>query len=108
MRVHRKVVISWLFGVDMITQTLLIRAFIAIVTASRDSHVSIPNSLQSYSSKSNNNQMNIGFTLRGKEPTTLSNSGEITHAKLILGDDSEWEDTLGKRSMGNGVYIEYN
>ena len=62
----------------------------------------------SYSYTSDDNQMEIAFAVRNSGISKSSVTRLNNISCLILGDDSEWPDSVGQRNMANAVFIEYD
>jgi len=87
-------------------QIISIRSFVAIINANKTNYDNFQDPIQSYSDRSNDNQIHIAFTPRQKSLKHFENLSPKGCSKLILGDESEWQDTLGDKCMGSAALIE--
>ncbi len=60
------------------------------------------------SHRSVDRRMEVAFALRQDSMPVRTGSGTHDRGRVLLGDDGEWNDSLGQACMGNAVFIEYD
>jgi hypothetical protein len=99
---------------EIYSDIVKVKKFVAVVKKKHDANETIAHAFSRdpesryHSAASEDSRMEVAYATRRQESHAQTNSSVKEPTRLLLGDDSEWHDSLGQKSMANAAFVEFN